>query len=202
MNFSENAPPSLDSSFWNARWQNSETGWDIGYASPAITAYMEQYLNKQAAILIPGCGNAYEAEYLVQNNFTNITLLDIAPKAVEQLKEKFAATPQVRVLCGDFFQHQEKYDLMVEQTFFCAITPNLRTSYAKQAASLLNKKGKIMGLLFNTDFEKQGPPFGGNTQEYEEIFNPFFLVKKMETCYNSIKPRSGSELFVILEKRL
>ena len=108
----------LDQSYWNDRWQKNETGWDTGQASPAITDYMAQYRDKNAAILIPGCGNAYEAEFLIAEGFTNITLIDIAPKAVEALKEKFANKPQINVLCEDFFNHQGSYDIIIEQTFF------------------------------------------------------------------------------------
>lgn len=190
----------LDQAYWNTRWQNKEMGWDIGYASPAITEYMAQYSNKNAAILIPGCGNAYEAEYLVVNGFTNITLIDIAPKAVEVLNAKFINIPQITVLCEDFFQHQGNYDLIIEQTFFCAIPPDRRKEYAEKAASLLNENGKIIGMLFDTTFEKQGPPFGGCPCEYKPIFEPHFSIKTMEKCYNSIPPRADSEVFINLIK--
>lgn len=93
----------LDQNYWDERWQKNETGWDIGQASPAIVEYMKQYPNKNANILIPGCGNAYEAEFLIASGFTNITLIDIAPKAVEALKAKFTDKAQVKVLCEDFF---------------------------------------------------------------------------------------------------
>ncbi|MBS1489019.1 MAG: methyltransferase domain-containing protein [Bacteroidetes bacterium] len=191
----------LDQSFWNTRWQNHETGWDIGHASPAITQYMAQEPDKNSAILIPGCGNAYEAEYLVKNGFTNITLIDIAPQAVELLKNKFVNAPQVKILCGDFFQHQGHYDLIIEQTFFCAFHPHRRNEYAEKVASLLTKQGRIIGLLFNTTFEKQGPPFGGSVSEYQSIFEPYFDIKTMSLCYNSIAPRAGSEVFIHFIKK-
>ena len=35
-----------------------------------------QLTNKAAKILIPGAGNAYETEYLHQNGFTNVHILD------------------------------------------------------------------------------------------------------------------------------
>src|SRR5690606_7001110 len=136
----------------------NETGWDIGYASPAITAYMAQYPDKNASILIPGCGNAHEAEYLVSNGFTDITLIDIAPKAVERLKTKFADVPQVTILCEDLFRRRGSYDLVSEQAFFCAIPPHRRKEYAEEAASLLKDSGKVIGVLFDTCFETQGPP--------------------------------------------
>ncbi|MFS2190400.1 methyltransferase domain-containing protein [Mucilaginibacter sp. Mucisp84] len=140
---------SVGQNFWEQLWQKNETGWDIGQASPAITQYMGQYTNKNKAILIPGCGNAHEAEFLVATGFTNITLIDIAPKAVETLKEKFSDIPQVKILCEDFFEHVGNYDLIIEQTFFSAIPPTRREEYAKKMYSILNPKGKIIGVLFN-----------------------------------------------------
>lgn len=187
--------------FWNQKWENKETGWDIGYASPAVTAYMDQYVDKDAAILIPGCGNAHEASYLLENGFTNITLIDIAPAAVATLKEKFSGNKQVKVLCGDFFLHEGQYDLIIEQTFFCAIRPNRRAEYVSKAASLLNENGKIIGVLFDREFNYTFPPFGGSVGEYKSLFNNYFTIKTMNACYNSILPRANSEVFINLVKK-
>ena len=191
----------LDQNYWDAQWESKQTGWDVGTPTPAITEYMSQYANKNAAILIPGCGNAHEAEYLVANGFTDITLIDIAPNAVKLLAAKFVDTPQVKVLCEDFFTHTGSYDLMIEQTFFCAIPPNRRKEYAAQAAKLLKKDSKIIGLLFDSTFEKQGPPFGGCPCEYKPIFEPFFTVRTMDECHNSIPARANTEVFINLEKK-
>lgn len=190
----------LDKTFWNQRWENKQTGWDIGMASPAITNFMSNYPHKNAAILIPGCGNAHEADWLVQHGFTNITLIDIAPKAVAILKEKYADQPAIEVIEGDFFEHEGQYDLLLEQTFFCAISPALRTNYVAKAASLLKDSGKLIGLLFNVMFEKNGPPFGGEKTEYDALFKKHFTIKKMEECYHSIRPRANTELFIHLIK--
>ncbi|MBK7527554.1 MAG: methyltransferase domain-containing protein [Sphingobacteriales bacterium] len=195
--------PSLDQTFWNERWQTQQTGWDIGHAAPAICNYIAQYPNKQAAILIPGCGNAHEAHFLIQQGFTNITLLDIAPLAVEQVKEKFAPFPEVKVVCANFFEHQPhtNYDLILEQTFFCALHPDLRPNYVQKMASLLKPEGKLVGLLFAVQFEKRGPPFGGTITDYLSIFAPYFDFKTLAPCYNSIAPRANTELFMIAYKR-
>ncbi|TKC01989.1 methyltransferase [Pedobacter cryotolerans] len=191
----------LDQSFWNKRWENNQTGWDIRQASPAIIAYMAQYVNKDAAILIPGCGNAHEAKWLLENDFTNITLIDIAPRAVAKLKEKYEKNQAVKVILGDFFEHQGHYDLIIEQTFFCAIDPKLRQNYVAQSSSLLKPNGKIIGVLFSVTFEKAGPPFGGNTSEYQQLFENHFIIKKLENCYNSIKPRANTEVFINFVKK-
>ena len=190
----------LNEKFWYSRWINNETGWDVGYATPAISTYLQQYTHKDAAILIPGCGNAHEADFLLQHGFSNITLIDIAPRAVEKLQQKFDS-PSITIICGNFFEHHHQYDLMIEQTFFCALPPAKRNQYAKKAASLLNENGKLIGVLFNTVFEKQGPPFGGSVAEYELIFEPFFSIQTLEECYNSIVPRAKSEVFINFIKK-
>lgn len=199
----DNAPNELllDETFWNTRWENHETGWDIGYASPAITEFFVGFSNRDAAILIPGCGNAYEAEYLLKNGFTDITLIDIAPKAVEQLRQKFADSPHISIICEDFFEHQGQYDIIVEQTFFCAISPELRDLYVTKTYGLLKDGGFITGVLFNKDFGFPFPPFGGSREEYQERFSPYYDIRIMEDCYNSIPPRAHTELFIYLKKK-
>ncbi|MCB0848824.1 MAG: methyltransferase domain-containing protein [Bacteroidetes bacterium] len=191
----------LDVSFWNQRWISGQTGWDIGYASPPLVKFMEGYPNKDAAILIPGCGNAYEAAHFADNGFSNITLVDISEEAVSRLREKFKHTPQIKIHCEDFFKHQGKYDLILEQTFFCAQVLQRREEYVKKMASLLNKTGKLAGVLFGVSFGESGPPFGGDEKEYRELFSAEFHIDKLEPCYNSIAPRAGSELFFVFTKK-
>jgi SAM-dependent methyltransferase len=190
----------LGETYWNNRYNAGTTGWDLGEVSPPLKAYIDQLSNKDLRILIPGCGNTYEAEYLLQQGFTNITLIDIAPTLVEQLKNKFISNPHIKIISGNFFNHSGSYDLILEQTFFCAIHPSLREAYVVKMNDLLATNGKLAGVLFNTDFEKEGPPFGGIQFEYEKLFENSFNCITFATCYNSFFKRQGTELFVILQK--
>jgi SAM-dependent methyltransferase len=192
----------LDKNYWDQRYHNSEINWDVGTVSTPLKIYIDQLQDKNLSILVPGCGNAYEAEYLLQQGFTNITLIDLAPSLVDRLREKFKGFygKELQLRCGDFFELEAKYDLILEQTFFCALDPALRNAYADKMADLLKDDGKLVGVLFNRRFET-GPPFGGSTQEYTSLFRQEFNIKVMEECYNSIVPRAGSELFIILEKK-
>lgn len=191
----------MDQNYWDTRWEKQETGWDIGYPSPALVHYMDGIADKNAAILIPGCGNAYEAEYLLQQGFTNITLIDIAPLAVERLKQKFEKQSNIHIICEDFFEHKGTYDLVLEQTFFSAIPPFKRKEYATKMHELLKDKGRIVGVLFDKQFNNPYPPFGGCPCEYRPIFENQFEIKTMEACYNSIPPRQGSEVFIHFIKK-
>lgn len=94
----------------------------------------------------------------------------------------------------------DSFDLLLEQTLFCALDPTLRVEYARQAAKLLEPHGKLAGVLFNRTFENAGPPFGGTQEEYLECFKPYFQSIEMESCYNSIPPRQGTEIFVKMSK--
>lgn len=200
-NSEHNTENNLTVDYWDKKWQHNETGWDIGFASPPIEEYIAKFENKEGRILIPGCGNAYEAEFLSAQGFTNITILDISHTAVQNLKEKYKDKKEISVICSDFFEHEGNYDLIIEQTFFCAIPPSKRNSYVEKAFDLLKVDGRIVGVLFNKHFTKQGPPFGGDMNEYKSFFDPYFEIVKMEECYNSIESRRGSEIFINLKKK-
>jgi methyl halide transferase len=187
----------LSPEYWENRYKKQQTGWDVGAASLPLTAYINSIENKDAAVLIPGCGNGYEAEYLVANGFTNVTVIDIASSPVEELGIKLKE--KAKILQEDFFDHSGVYDYILEQTFLCALDPSLRKSYAVQMHHLLKAGGKLAGVLFNWQFETN-PPFGGNKEEYLQLFSDLFTVEKMETCYNSIPARAGTELFFIARK--
>lgn len=82
----ESAENNLDGEYWDARYKTEETGWDMGQVSPPLKKYIDQLSDKKIKILIPGCGNTYEAEYLLSNGFTDVNVIDIAPTLVDKLK--------------------------------------------------------------------------------------------------------------------
>ena len=189
----------LDQTYWDNQYQVNATGWDLGKVSPPIKAYIDTIDNKEAKILIPGCGNTYEAEYLLQQGFTNITVIDIAPTLVESLKQKFANNNNITIILGDFFDHQGKYDFIIEQTFFCALPPTMRQKYVWKMHQLLTDYGKLFGLLFNREFEVS-PPFGGSLNEYEHLFTKAFIFNSISLAGNSIPSRANTELFIEFQK--
>ena len=189
----------LSADYWNQRYINNAAQWDLGRVSPPLKAYFDQLTDKDIPILIPGAGNSYEAIYLLDHGFTNISVIDIAPAVIQPLQEKFKNQSAIRFIQTDFFDWEGKYDLIVEQTFFCAINPALREKYVAKMASLLSANGKLAGLLFNRQFEG-GPPFGGDKNAYQVLFEKYFQIVRMEPCINSIAPRAGTELFFIARK--
>lgn len=190
--------------YWSQRYKEKSTGWDIGSPSTPLKAYIDQLSDKNCKILIPGAGNAYEAEYLFKQGFVNVFILDISEIPLQEFQQRNPEFPAEHLVCDDFFQHNGTYDLILEQTFFCSFPPlpETRKQYAKHSSELLCKGGKLVGLWFDfpltDDLEKR--PFGGSKVEYLSYFEPYFTVKTFEKAHNSIPPRAGNELFGIFTK--
>ena len=192
----------LNNKYWDQRYQNQDTGWDIGYPSIPITEYINQLTDKNIKILIPGCGHGYEAEYLFNKGFENVYILDYSKTALFEFKNRVPNFPSSNLIHDDFFNHHESYDLIIEQTFFCALNPTLRENYVSHCIDLLNQTGKLVGLLFNDDLNNDKPPFGGNKELYLNLFTRFFRIETLENCYNSIPARKNRELFMKLTKNV
>ena len=187
--------------FWQQRYEQDSIGWDMGQVSPPLKAYIDQLPEsaKSQAVLVPGAGNAYEVGYLHEQGFTNVTLVDFAPSPIEAFSERYPDFPAEHLLCADFFNlspKQYQFDWVLEQTFFCAINPARREDYVQHMAALLKPNGKLVGLLFDKDFGRNEPPFGGTREEYQQYFVTHFEIETMERSYNSHSARQGSELFI------
>ena len=191
----------LNKNFWDLRYQNNEIGWDIGYISTPLKKYIDQLTDKNIKILIPGGGNSYEAEYLHNLDFKNVFVLDISPTALTNLKNRVPDFPKNHLINIDFFKLNNSFDLILEQTFFCALTPKLRDNYVLKMNQLLRPNGKLVGLLINIPLNKDRPPFGGTKKEYLSYFKTYFKIEIMELSYNSISERTNNELFIKLIKK-
>ncbi len=190
----------LNKKYWSSRYQENNVPWDAGKITNPIKEYIDQLEDKQMKILIPGVGNGYELGYLYENGFNNVYGLDWSEEPLQFFQEKYPHFPKNQLIRGDFFLHQDTYDLILEQTFFCAISPELRSNYVDKIFELLKQNGTLAGVLFQFPLTTQGPPFGGSKTEYEKLFKNKFKIKTLEECYNSIKPRKGNELFIIIKK--
>ena len=193
-----------EENYWTQRYKEQQTGWDIGYPSTPIKEYVDQLTYKSIDILIPGAGNAYEAEYLWKKGFKNVHILDISDAPLKQFKKRNPDFPNSLIHQAYFFDFKGQYDLIIEQTFFCSLVPSdkNRNAYAKHMAELLKPSGKLVGVWFDIpladDMKKR--PFGGDKNLYISYLSTFLKMITFDPCHNSIAPRQGSELFGIFEK--
>jgi len=191
----------LSEFFWENKYKKNKIGWDLGEVSPPLKTYFDQLTNKNLKILIPGGGNSYEAEYLFNRGFNNTYVVDLSKTALDNIKNRVPEFPSSQLIHADFFDLNDTFDLIIEQTFFCAINPNLRVNYAVKIKNLLNEKGKLVGVLFDAKLNKDHPPFGGNIKEYTTYFEPYFRMDVFTKCYNSFHNRQEMELFMKFVKK-
>ena len=170
----------LNKDYWEERYREQSLGWDIGDISPPLKAYIDQLTDKDQKILIPGAGYGYEAIYLFQNGFKNTFVLDIARQPLDDISRRCVGFPKDQLIEKDFFEAEiGKFDLIIEQTFFCALDLGLRAKYAQRMHEILNDGGKLAGLFFDFPLTEQGPPFGGSKLEYQSLFEPLFRIRTL-----------------------
>lgn len=189
-----------DSAYWTSRYHNNEIQWDAGEITTPLKEYFDQLEDKSLSILIPGAGNAYEAEYLFHQGFEDVFVMDVSEVPLQNLKMRLPGFPTSHLLHDDFFEHDGEHELIIEQTFFCALDPSQREGYAKKMLDLLKPGGKLVGVLFEDELNKDHPPFGGTRDDYRPYFQDRFDILHFERCKNSIKPRQDRELFIELQK--
>lgn len=191
----------LGAIYWEDRYQMNKIGWDMGAVSSPLKAYIDQLPQKDLRILIPGGGNAYEAEYLHHLGFDNVTVVDLAASPLKNLQQRCPTFLAEHVIQEDFFAHAGQYDLILEQTFFCAINPNMRSSYVDKMGELLLPGGKLVGVLFNIPLNADKPPHGGHEQEYQPLFSKRFDFNTWAPCINSHPARQGSEWWMNMKRK-
>lgn len=193
-----------DSIYWQNRYDCHQAVWDLGDISLPLKTYFDGLTDKSGRILIIGAGNAHEARYLHHQGFKNVYVLDFVPSVIKAFGNNNPSFNQEHLICHDFFDIHRlnlyQFDIVIEQTFLCAINLNRRDEYAHQVHHLLANQGRLVGVLFDCEFDNN-PPFGGSLSEYRTLFEPYFDIHIMERCYNSVKPRAGRELFINLVKK-
>ena len=98
--------------------------------------------------------------------------MDLSSEATYKIKINNPKVPRSHILNCDFFDLKQSsfFDVIIEQTFFCAIKPSLREKYINKTRSLLTENGKSIGLLFNKKFKIESPPFGGTISIVQNFY--------------------------------
>ena len=198
-----NIPNVNTSDFWNQKYINDDFGWDISSVTPIFLDYFSKINDKQD-IFVPGCGLGHDVIYLAQQGH-NVTALDFSSFAINHINQKYNNS-NLKTIKGDFFKidsnYFNKFDIILEYTFFCAINPSKRSLYVDLVYKLLKKKGILVAIFIpvNKLDNDEGPPFGVDINKVIQMFSNKFKTIKNEKSPLSIEPRKDSELFVIMEK--
>ena len=183
---------------WDKAYQEGETPWDKGYASPAIAEWLQKN-SLEGGVLVPGCGLGHDVRLLASHN-NQVTGIDISQTAISKAKAiEVVNNESYRV--ADFFNLAEDYsqsfDWVVEHTFFCAIAPDLRQSYVENLVNMLRPKGYYLAVFFLKDpsqIDSEGPPYKICREAVEKYFwkNFNLLDSFIPTSHYECRPK-GSE---------
>lgn len=88
--------------FWNQRWEDGKTPWDLGGVPPALESFLSR-MQAPTRVLIPGCGSGYELRAFHEAGHEVIGLEFSAP-AVARARELLGPLGN-KVVHGDFFRH-------------------------------------------------------------------------------------------------
>ncbi len=179
--------------YWEKLYQDGHTGWDLGRVSGPMQHIIDQFHDKALKILVPGAGNGYEVAYLHQNGFYNVYLLDWAAPPLKTFAVKYPGFPKDHLLHNDFFLLEDQFDLVLEQTFFCALDPVLRPDYVLKMSDILRDRGRLQGVLFKVPLNEDHPPFGGSIEEYHQLFAGKFIIEYLAESLHSDPGRVGKE---------
>ncbi len=189
---------------WQRHYDENDLGWDLGQVAPPFVSLLESNTIVPGKTLVPGCGRGHEVIFLAENGF-EVTAVDYSAGAVNHLNsviQKRQLNSQILYL--DFFAldstHDGIYDLLIEQTFFCAISPVQRPLYVATVARALRKGGMIAGLFYHTG-QEGGPPFNTTREDIINHFSDSFEIKELDQAMNSAEERKEKEWLAILVKK-
>jgi len=188
---------------WQGHYESGDLRWDLGEVSPPIKRLWENRDIQPCNTIIPGCGRGHEALFLLENGF-QVLGVDYSPGAIEYLSEEIRVRKlNGRALLENFFklneEHNEQYGLMIEQTFFCAISPEHRSLYVETAYRILKSGGILAGVFYETGGE-DGPPFNTTREDIHNNFEPYFKINRLEKSQHSAESRKGKEWLGVLVK--
>jgi cyclopropane fatty-acyl-phospholipid synthase-like methyltransferase len=192
---------------WQRRYEQNDTPWDKGEASPALARYLQEH-EIRTHVLVPGCGRGHEVRLLGARPGCMAVGLDLSPTAIVDATAMAGAsgyTGTVSFIVGDFFQPPAEltgpFDWVVEHTCFCAIEPLQRAAYVEAAASVLSPGGKLFGIFYLTPDTESGPPFAVSKEELSDLFRTYFDLLEEWVPEESFPGRENRELVQILRKR-
>ncbi len=189
---------------WQKHYDDNDLAWDLGEVAQPFVRLWEDNVLQPGTLIVPGCGQGHEVIYFAERGF-RVTGVDYSPGAVKLLGESLKHKDlNAQVLHRDFFEletaHDQGYDAMLEQTFFCAIRPDQRPAYVETVSRILKSGGLLFGLFYETG-EEGGPPFNTTEADIRNHFSGAFDIERLEKCSFSSEKRKDKEWLAVLRKK-
>ncbi len=193
----------LSQQHWENIYQtknSNEVSWTQEKPNISLQLIQQCNLLKTASIIDIGGGDSNLVDYLLQEGFENITVLDISKKALEKAQQRLGKLAEkVKWIVSDItkFNPTETYDLWHDRAAFHFLTqPNDVANYIKIASKAINRN-----MIIGT-FSTNGPTkcSGLTIQQYNEtglteIFSSSF-TKNNCTLHQHTTPFNTTQEFI------
>lgn len=161
--------------FWLNHYNKGHTPWDLGGVSPGVRMLVKRDFPPSGRVFIPGCGRGYEAIWLAGLGYA-VTALDIVEPPLDFLRVQAGVLGvKVETLLQDMFRLDSSFDgvfdVFLEQTCFCAISPALHRDYEILAHRVLKPGGRLLGVFMEVPFD-DGPPYSNPPRQVLPLFPP------------------------------
>ncbi len=189
---------------WQKHYDENDLAWDLGEVANPFVRLWEDKVLQPGTLIVPGCGQGHEVIYFAARGF-QVTGVDYSPGAEKLLRDSLRTKKlNAQVLHQDFFEldetHNQAYDNLLEQTFFCAIHREQRPAYVETVSRILKPGGLLFGLFYETG-EEGGPPFNTTEDDIQGHFAAAFDIERLEKCSFSSEKRKDKEWLAVMRKK-
>ena len=132
--------------FWDVRLEADFMPWDQGTVPQCLANFVFRYPAPKRTLIL-GCGSACEARLLLQAKWS-VMAIDFSPVAVAQARKLLGPLAAI-VREADFFGREladERFEVIYERAFLCALPIELRPAWAERVSRLLLSGGKLAGF--------------------------------------------------------
>ncbi len=205
-------------SYWHQRWQEQRIGFHLDKVNPYLSRYWHRLkLEDQSRVLVPLCGKTKDLHFLYQQGFRVLgnelntlavqdfyteqqlnaskTIISDEKNVSDQTELTLWSSPEVDILCGDFFVLEKDYlhdiTAVYDRAALVALPSEMREKYVQKLLELLPQK--ITMLLLTLDYdekEKQGPPYSVTEEEVYRLYGEYFEIELLEVADISADSRS------------
>ena len=191
---------------WKEAWRAGRTPWDEGKSPPALRTLLERGWVPAGRILVPGCGTGYDLATLARED-REVVGLDLSELARDAFEREYRILPgRVRYEVADFFTFDDGagFDFIWDYTFFCAVDPEDRGTWAAVMTRLASPDAVLATLLFPFEdpiSDRQGPPWPINTELVRTTLGDAFALVEAAPVRDSHPGREGKEVLALWRRK-
>jgi SAM-dependent methyltransferase len=191
---------------WQEAWRVGRTPWDAGQSPPALRNLLAREVVPAGRILVPGCGTGYDLATLARAD-REVIGIDVSDKARDAFEKAHGDLPgTVRYEVTDFFTYEteDSFDFVWDYTFFCALDPDQRGTWASVMKRLVKTEGLLATLLFPFEdpiTDREGPPWPINTDLVRGFIEEAFRELEARPVEESHPGREGRERLALWQRR-